>query len=171
MYTSWEVAPSRVDEAEVEVDSLPSARSVSSLLAWEGVSEVGFGWKVRSAGTEPGWRVCGLRSGLSAMVLRSAGRGGDGGWLGAGNARLMVDESFGLRVKESRREGMYVLWRRRLGQRLPTLVLMACWESLLVDGCSMAEGHVRLRWSEVCWEERGTGMGLGWRRSRGWHSW
>ena len=79
-----------------------------------------FGWKVRSAGTEPGGRVCGLGSGLLAMVLQISSRSGNRGWLGAGNSRLMVDDSFGMRVDE-------------FGERRCTYLSGESWDSVVTD--------------------------------------
>jgi len=71
--TSAEVAPPRVSEALVFVDSLPCERSVRSLLAWPGTSGVLLGAKVRSLGAEPGGRVLAWNSGTASLPTRTPG--------------------------------------------------------------------------------------------------
>ncbi len=71
--TSPEVAPPRVSEALVLVDSLPWERSVRSLLAWPGVSAVLLGAKVRSLGAEPAGRVLAWNSGTASLPTSTPG--------------------------------------------------------------------------------------------------
>jgi hypothetical protein len=47
--------------------------AISGLLAWPGISEVGFGWKVRSAGAVPAGRVCALNSGAASLPTFTPG--------------------------------------------------------------------------------------------------
>lgn len=55
------------------MDSLPWRRSLPSLRAWPGVSEVGLGAKVRSAGAVPGGRVLAWNSGAASLPTRTPG--------------------------------------------------------------------------------------------------
>ena len=73
MYTSPEVAPPKVEEAVVCVDSLPWERRTSGLSAWPGTSEMLLGLKVRSAGAEPGGRVLAENSGASSLPTITPG--------------------------------------------------------------------------------------------------
>ena len=73
MCTSAEVAPPRVEDAVVLVDSLPWSRSTEALSAWPGTSDVALGLKARSAGAEPGGRVLALNSGAASLPTRTPG--------------------------------------------------------------------------------------------------
>ena len=56
-----------MSDAAVLVDSLPCERSLSGLSAWLGTSLMLLGWKVDSAGAEPGGRVLALNSGAASL--------------------------------------------------------------------------------------------------------
>ena len=56
----------------------------SGLEAWEGVSEMLLGWKVRSVGAEPGGRVLALKVGAVSLPTRTPGLCWDAGVSGRG---------------------------------------------------------------------------------------
>lgn len=63
----------RVSLAVVLVDSLPCRRSESGFRACDGVSDMGFGAKVRSAGAVPGGRVLAEKEGAASLPTRTPG--------------------------------------------------------------------------------------------------
>ena len=63
----------RVSEAVVFVLSLPCWRSERSFRACPGVSEMGLGANVRSAGAEPGGRVLAEKEGAASLPTRTPG--------------------------------------------------------------------------------------------------